>query len=119
MPAAGQLYGLMSKYTHFEYDHHTHFFTHGPDTIETMQRGPILRAYSTHLLFITMVCVAKYILAAAPTQFSSIPKSIHDISIFIEDVYKYSDDVCRMLPLDAVLARMDILLQGIVKQAES
>ncbi len=26
VPAAGQLYGLMSKYTHFEYDHHTHFF---------------------------------------------------------------------------------------------
>jgi hypothetical protein len=24
--SAGRLYGLLSKYTHFEYDHHTHFF---------------------------------------------------------------------------------------------
>ncbi|MGV7219526.1 hypothetical protein [Bradyrhizobium sp. UFLA05-112] len=26
VPATGQLYGLLSKYTHFEFDHHTHFF---------------------------------------------------------------------------------------------
>lgn len=25
IPAVGNLYGLLSKYTHFEYDHHTHF----------------------------------------------------------------------------------------------
>jgi hypothetical protein len=118
VPAAGQLYGLMSKYTHFEYDHHTHFFTYGPNKIETIQKGPVLRAYSTHLLFITMACVGKYILAAAPTQFRNIPKSVKDIDVFIDHVYKYSDDVCCMLPLDEVLANMDILLQDIVNQAE-
>jgi len=82
-----------------------------------MQKGPVLRAYATHLLFITMACVGKYILAIAPTQFQTIPKTIQDISVFIEDVYKYSDDVCYMLPLDEVLANMDILLQGIVRKA--
>jgi hypothetical protein len=116
VPASGQLYGLMSKYTHFEYDHHTHFFTHAPDKIETIQKGPVLRAYATHLLFITMACVAKYILTASPTQFKDVPKSIRDIDIFIENVYKYSDDVCCMLPLDEVLANMDILLQDIVRR---
>jgi hypothetical protein len=116
VPAAGQLYGLMSKYTHFEYDHHTHFFTHGPE-IQTIQKGPVLRAYATHLLFITMACVGKYILAISPTQFRTVPKSIQDINIFIQSVDKYSDDVCRMLPLDEVLANMDILLQGIVGKA--
>jgi hypothetical protein len=39
VPAAGQLYGLMSKYTHFEYDHHTHFFTSSPDEVQTIQKG--------------------------------------------------------------------------------
>jgi hypothetical protein len=117
VPGAGQLYGLMSKYTHFEYDHHTHFFTHGPDKIQTIQKGPVLRAYATHLLFITMACVGKYILAASPTQFRNVPKPVQDIHIFIENVYKYSDDVCCMLPLDEVLANMDILLQDIVRKA--
>jgi len=116
VPAAGQLYGLMSKYTHFEYDHHTHFFTYGPNEVQTIRKGPVLRAYATHLLFITMACVGKYILAASPTQFQTIPKSIQDINIFIEDVYKYSDDVCRMLPLDEILAKMDILLQSNVRE---
>jgi hypothetical protein len=114
VPAAGQLYGLMSKYTHFEYDHHTHFFTHGPDEVQTIQKGPVLRAYATHLLFITMACLGKCILATSPNQFRDVPKSIQDIDIFIENVYKYSDDVCRMLPLDEVLAKMDMLLQDIV-----
>ena len=119
VPAAGQLYGLMSKYTHFEYDHHTHFFTAGPGEIQTIQKGPVLRAYATHLLFITMVCVAKYILAVAPTQFKKAPKAILDIDVFIENVYKYSDDVCCILPRDEVLANMDILLQGIVSKAST
>jgi hypothetical protein len=117
VPAAGQLYGLMSKYTHFEYDHHTHFFTYGPDKVQTIQKGPILRAYATQLLFITMVCVAKYILAVSPTKFSSVPKYVQDTNFFIERVYKYSDDVCYMLPLDEILAKMDILLQDIVRKA--
>jgi hypothetical protein len=28
VPGAGPLYGLMSKYTHFEFDHHTHYSLH-------------------------------------------------------------------------------------------
>lgn len=115
VPAAGQLYGLLSKYTHFEYDHHTHFFTQGPNEIRTIQRGPVLRAYATHLLFMTMACVGKYILAAAPTQFETVPRSVQETDSFIESVNKYSDDVCSMLPLDEVLANLDILLQGIIK----
>ena len=115
VPAAGQLYGLMSKYTHFEYDHHTHFFCLGPNKIETIQRGPVLRAYATHLLFMTMVSVGTYIRAAASMQFKSIPKAIEEIDTFVENVNKYSDDVCQMLPRDEVLARMDILLQDIIR----
>jgi len=77
VPAAGQLYGLMSKYTHFEYDHHTHFFTHGPDKIQTIQKGPVLRAYATHLLFITMACVGKYILERFPASLNRfLPKGV-------------------------------------------
>jgi len=117
VPASGPLYGLMSKYTHFEYDHHTHFFTRGPDRTETIQRGPVLRAYSTHLLFITMACVGKYILVAAPTQLKKSPKSIQNVESFIQSIYQYSDDVCRMLPLDLVLINMDILLQDIVQHS--
>jgi hypothetical protein len=117
VPAAGSLYGLMSKYTHFEYDHHTHFFTYRSGAIQTIQRGAVLRAYATHLLFITMVCVAKYILSISATQFSKVPRSILDIDIFIENVYKYSDDVCCMLPRDEVLANMDILLQDMVRKS--
>ncbi|WFU19151.1 hypothetical protein [Bradyrhizobium sp. CB3481] len=115
VPAAGQLYGLMSKYTHFEYDHHTHFFVYSKDEVQTLQRGPVLRAYSTHLLFITMVCVAKYVLALSAVQFGEIPKSIQGLDAFIEKVDMYSDAVCGMLSRDLVLANMDILLQKIIR----
>jgi len=64
-----------------------------------------------------MACVGKYILVASPTQFKEVPQSVQDISNFIERVYLFSDDVCRMLPLDEVLAKMDILLQGIIGEA--
>jgi hypothetical protein len=114
VPGAGQLYGLLSKYTHFEFDHHTHFFTCSSKAINTIRRGAILRAYATQLLFLTMACVSKYILVASPTQFKEVPKPVQDIGIFIEKVYVFSDDVCRMLPLDEVLAKMDILLQDII-----
>jgi hypothetical protein len=107
----------LSKYTHFEFDHHTHFFTYSSKEIQTIRRGAVLRAYATQLLFLTMACVSKYILVASPTQFKEVPRSVQDIGIFIERVYAFSDDVCRMLPLDEVLAKMDILLQGIVGEA--
>jgi hypothetical protein len=113
VPSAGQLYGLLSKYTHFEFEHHTHFFTYSAKEIQTIQRGAVLRAYATQLIFLTMACVSKYILIASPDQFKEVPRSVQDISIFIERVYAFSDDVCTMLPLDQVLARMDILLQDI------
>jgi hypothetical protein len=111
VPAAGQLYGLMSKYTHFEYDHHTHFFTYSKDEVQTLQRGSVLRAYSTHLLMTTMVCVAKYVLAVSAIHFGKIPKSIQQLNTFVEKVGTYSDAVCCMLPRDLILANMDILLR--------
>jgi hypothetical protein len=116
VPSAGQLYGLLSKYTHFEFDHHTHFFTYSSKEIQTIRRGAVLRAYATQLLLLTMACVSKYILVASPTQFKEVPRSVQDIRNFIEGVYVFSDDVCRMLPLDELLAKMDILLQGIVRE---
>jgi hypothetical protein len=119
VPAAGQLYGLMSKYTHFEYDHHTHFFAYSPKKIQTIQKGPVLRAYATQLLFITMACIGKYILATVTDQSKDLPKTVRDIDIFIQNVYKYSDDICSMLPLDEVLANMDILLQDILQQGRA
>jgi hypothetical protein len=115
---AGPLYGLLSKYTHFEFDHHTHFFTYSSKEIQTIRRGAVLRAYATQLLFLTMACVSKYILIASPTQFKKVPQPVLDIGMFVERVYKFSDDVCVMLPLDEVLARMDILLQGIVGKSD-
>lgn len=115
VPAGGQLYGLMSKYTHFEYDHHTHFFTYSQEKVQTIQRGPVLRAYSTHLLLIMMVCVAKYVLVISELQYGELPKPLQNLKAFIARVDRYSDDVCLMLPRDTVLASMDILLQRIIK----
>lgn len=115
VPAAGQLYGLMSRYTHFEYDHHTHFFTYSKVSIQTIQRGSILRAYSTHLLLLMMACTAKYVLAASAIQFEEIPETIQGLHAFVEKVDTYSDAVCRMLPRDIILANMDIMLQKIIK----
>jgi hypothetical protein len=115
VPASGHLYGLMSKYTHFEYDHHTHFFTYSKNEVQTIQRGPVLRAYSTHLLFITMACVAKYVLAVSAIQFEKIPETVRQLDLFIERINRYSDEVCLMLPRDTVLANMDILLQKIIR----
>lgn len=116
VPATGQLYGLLSKYAHFEFDHHTHFFTYSSKEINTIQRGAVLRAYATQLLFLTMACVSKYILVASPTQFKEVPKSVREISAFIDAVDSFSNGVCEILALDEVLAKMDILLQDIVKE---
>jgi hypothetical protein len=115
VPAAGQLYGLLSKYTHFEFDHHTHFFTHSPKEIQTLQRASVLRAYSTQLIFLTMACVSKYILVTTPVQFQKAPDSLRDIQVFINAVDTFSNEVCEMLALDELLAKMDMLLQDIVR----
>jgi hypothetical protein len=115
VPAAGQLYGMMSKYTHFEYDHHTHFFTYSKGQVQTIQRGPVLRAYSTHLLLISMACAARYVLVASEIEFGKIPDPIQSLGAFVEGVNNYSDAVCLMLPRDSILATMDILLQKIIR----
>lgn len=115
VPAAGPLYGLMSKYTHFEFDHHTHFFSHSPSQVQTIQRAPVLRAYATILLFLTMACIGKYVLAAAPAQFKVVPAEILRFEIFIQHINDFSDAVCCMLPLDEILAKMDMLLQDIIR----
>jgi hypothetical protein len=61
-----------------------------------------------------MACVAKYVLAISALHFETIPESVQQLKTFVEKVDRYSDEVCRMLPLDTVLADMDILLQKII-----
>lgn len=117
VPAVGPLYGLMSKYTHFEFDHHTHFFSYSPSQVQTIQTAPVLRAYATQLLLTTMACIGKYVVVAAPTQFREVPPEIQKMETFLQNVDDFSDAVCRMLPLDEVLARMDILLQDIIRDS--
>lgn len=116
VPASGQLYGVLSKYTHFEFDHHTHFFTYSSKEINTIQRGAVLRAYATQLLFLTMACVGKYILVASSIQFKEVPKSVSEIQNFLTAVDSFSNEVCEILPLDEVLAKMDNLLQDILHE---
>lgn len=111
VPSVGELYGVLSKYAHFEYEHHTHFFAYSPTRTSTLQRAPVLRAYATHLLFLTMTCIAAYVLRASPTQFPSTPNSVKKLSVFIEKIDNYSNDICSILPMDSVLANLDILLQ--------
>lgn len=116
VPAAGALYGLLSKYTHFEYDHHTHFFEVGPKQTFTIQRAPVLRAYATHLLLLTMSCISRYALKASSEQFQTTPQSVCELAEFVSRTDRYSDDVCLMLPLDEVLANLDMLLQNIIRE---
>lgn len=116
VPASGQLYGVLSKYTHFEFDHHTHFFTYSSKEINTIQRGAVLRAYATQLLFLTMACVSKYILVASSAQFKEVPETVSQIQTFLTAVDSFSNEVCELLPLDEVLAKMDILLQDILHE---
>src|SRR5262245_6554747 len=107
VPASGRLYGLLSKYTHFEYDHHTHFFAKGSNRVFTMQRGAVLRAYATHLVFLTMACISKYVLQVSSKQFATVPTSVQELSDFVQQVNQYSDDVCLILKGDSVLAQLD------------
>jgi hypothetical protein len=116
-PSVGRLYGTLSKYTHFEYDHHTHFFIHSPKQISTIQRGSVLRAYATHLIFLTMACITGYVQKISKTQFHHLPISVQELASFIKLVDRYSDDVCLMLKHDTVLARMDMLLQDMINPA--
>lgn len=115
VPAAGQLYGHLSKYTHFEFDHHTHFFESSGKQIFTVRRTPTLRAYATHLLLITMACISQYVVRVAPEQFGSVSQSVSELAKFIDLTVRYSDDVCLILPLDEVLANMSMLLQDIIR----
>lgn len=106
-PATGRLYGLLSKYTHFEFDHHTHFFARSADGIFTIQKDSVLRAFSTHLIFLTMLSMAKYVLSAAPTQFSNIARIVAGLHDFVQRIADYSKEVCALLPGDEVLAQFD------------
>lgn len=110
VPASGRLYGLLSKYTHFEYDHHTHFFAKSSTEIFTIQRDSVLRAYATHLLFLTMACVSRYVLEIARIQFSEVPDHVKKLGTFVSMVRAYSNEICNILKQDLVLARLDILL---------
>jgi len=118
VPASGRLYGLLSKYAHFEYDHHTHFFARSSDAIHTIQRGSVLRAYATQILFVTMACIGSEVLRNAPSRLNKTGKPISSLSDFLAEVDQFSDDVCRMLPTDLPLAELDVLLQSFTNRAE-
>jgi hypothetical protein len=109
--SSGRLYGLLSKYTHFEFDHHTHFFARAPEAIFTIQKDSVLRAYSTHLIFITMLSMAKYVISIAPTQFQTTPECVSELGDFIRGIGHYSRQVCGIFPSDSVLAKFDHTIQ--------
>jgi hypothetical protein len=108
---AGILYGLLSKYTHFEFDHHTHFFGRSPEAVFTIQKDSVLRAYSTHLIFLTMRSMAAYFISIAPTQFKKIPQSVVELVDFVRGVAKYSRQVRDLFPSDLVLAQFHDVIQ--------
>ena len=112
-PSIGKLYGLLSKYAHFEFDHHTHFFARSSETVHTLQRGSVLRAYATHLLFVTMALVSRYLLSNVNQRFSSIPTPVRELDVFVSSVKGYFDDVARMLPTDSQLRAVNHLFQSI------
>lgn len=102
--SAGRLYGLLSKYTHFEFDHHTHFFSRSPEAIFTIQKDSVLRAYSIHLIFLTMLSMSRYVCSVASTQFSILPNSVSDLGEFNRGVGEYSQQVSGLFPSDTVLS---------------
>jgi hypothetical protein len=61
-----------------------------------------------------MACVSRYVLQLSETQFGEAPKSVGELMQFVNGVHAYSDDVCNMLKMDAVLATLDILLTDLV-----
>ncbi len=109
--SVGRLYGLLSKYTHFEFDHHTHFFGRSPEAIFTIQKDSVLRAYSTHLIFLTMLSMAKYVLIVAPTEFEDSRKLISDFDNFVRGIASYSRKICNLFPSDSVLAQLNAAIQ--------
>jgi hypothetical protein len=114
---AGRLYGLLSKYTHFEFDHHTHFFSRSPEAVFTIQKDSVLRAYSVHLIFLTMLSMGRYVCSVAPKQFRAIPSCISDLQEFDRRVAEYSKKVCDLFPSDKVLARFnDVVIAALVPQ---
>jgi hypothetical protein len=117
VPAAGRLYGLTSKYAHFEFDHHTHFFARSPTEVQTIQRAPVLRAYSTHLVFAVLACVSQYALNILESSVLTIQGPSEEIRKTIDAIDRYSDDVCEILKMDAVLGEIDILIHEIATTA--
>jgi hypothetical protein len=105
--SSGKIYGLLTKYTHFEFDHHTHFFGRSPDAVFTIQKDSVLRAYATHLLFLTMLSMANYVSVVGPTQFREPHKAVAELKDFAIDVAGYSQEVCNLFPTDRVLARFN------------
>jgi hypothetical protein len=116
---AGKLYGLLSKYTHFEFDHHTHFFGRSPEAVFTIQKDSVLRAYSTHLIFLTMLSMAKYVLSVGPTQFDIIPESVSQLEDFTRGIAAYSKEVCDLFPSDRVLANFDYTIRTSIQPNSS
>ncbi|KRQ11998.1 hypothetical protein AOQ73_04965 [Bradyrhizobium pachyrhizi] len=114
-PSSGKLYGILSKYTHFEFDHHTHFFGQSPGVIFTIQKDSVLRAYATHLVFLTMLSIANYVLSVGPKQFKAPSNALAELEHFVFDVGSYSEEVCSLFPTDEVLARLDLVIKEATK----
>jgi len=113
-PPAGELYGRLSKYTHFEYDYQTHFLALSPSSIFTLHRSAILRAYATHLLLVTMVCSCKCISKMSLIQFDDLPAAVKDLDNFISQVLSYSNDVRSMFCGDEIFIQLHALLEKFV-----
>jgi hypothetical protein len=105
--SSGKLYGLLSKYTHFEFDHHTHFFSRSLESIFTIQRDSVLRSYSTHLIFLTMLSMSGYVSSMASKQLRIVPTAVSNLEEFGRKVAEYSKRVCELFPSDRVLAGFD------------
>jgi hypothetical protein len=54
-------------------------------------------------------------LHVSPAQFRKVPKSVQELDSFLEQVSQYSDDVCIILKHDVVLAKLDMLLQDLLR----
>jgi hypothetical protein len=60
----------------------------------------------------TMLCVGKYVLVLAPSQFKDLPKPVQELNDFTERVFSYSRRVCELLPGDSVLTKFDRLMRS-------
>lgn len=116
-PTVGPLYGLLSKYTHFEFDHHTHFFGRSQSAFFTIQKDSVLRGYSTHLIFLTMVTMARYMILVPSSQQQ--PQAVIEIPVFIDEVVQYSKEVCTLFRTDSILKQFHDAILAVANTSQT